>query len=1279
MRKSISVALFFTVNLCLSQSFTIQWEAMRTVSYSETKSMQLPSIQGGYHDEHFIPHFSFLEETQNFEQFDMIDVISENVPKSQLGEMPLYGIPQQPEFIARVVKSGNQLRKLIDVTGFYKQGNQIRRIVGFRITAQPAPINTVVHSTSPIAPVLSSENGRTYKIRVDTTGIFRLDYDFFVQNNIPVDFNPQRLKIYGNGGQMLPETVAHFRYRGLQENAIYAHGAEDGAFNPGDYFLFYAQGPHGISRLKNNEISSPQIHTYNLYEEHAYYFIQIESSGFGKRIQEQPQVAPGANTFTNFDQILWFEEDNLNIHNLGRQWFANHFSLETSKQISFEHTGSAQSDIRLQYRMVGNQAANIPFNITLNGLPTANGSFIGSGPANFEERQGFGVVAADFPFNVNIQVNNASNPAGMVYLDFVRLSFKQALNFGSQQLGFRWLDNIVPGANYSFQLGGSPEMVWDVSDITTAQLMTGNAGVYNFLAKPVTFPNEFIAFNIAQAMIPEFVSLTEPQALSNLSGIDYLIVSYPEFRTQAQRLANYHATYSGVTTAIVTPQQIYNEFSSGGQDISGIRDFFKYLYEQNRPLQHVLLFGDASYDFKDRIPNNTNYVPSFQSYSSNSLSGSYVADDFFGMLDDTDIGVLPNNLDINIGRMTIDNLTEARALTDKTLAYYNALPGQGTAFGDWRTNVHFVVDDYNRGPGQAFHTPVDQNSAQLLETLQPYLTLRKLYADAFPWEGSAGGFRFPQVNEALVNAIETGTLLVNYFGHGGPNGWGQARLFTQNEISRLTNFNSQFSRLPLFLTVTCDFTVWDIPEIASAGEMLMKRPQGGAAAMITTSREIGVHYGISINDKIILELFTEVNNNYRSIGEVMRIVKTQHVVGSDGLKVNVLGDPLFSLARPYRDITIETINDIPAQNFQETLRAMDFVSIEGYVNEAGVNNIDPSFNGTLQGSLFDKPESITTLNNPGDLDVLTYEEQVKRLYRGGTDVQNGRFKLEFYIPRDINFDLGNGKLLLYATNEQEDAKFSRNDISIGGINPAGLDDNEGPGIKLYMNNLNFAPKGITDRNPFLLACLTDSTGINATGAGIGHDITFYLDGRVQETKVLNEYFEGGDSSPCVNPALRNFQKGKVLYPLNNLSLGEHTVTFRAWDINNNSSTATLDFVVMESGEQNLHINRLLNWPNPFTTHTYFHFEHNCPEALEVQVQIFSVAGKLVKTIRQHVSSAPFREGYRTDKFAIPWDGLDDFGNKIGKGVYIYRTIVRGSNPDTCVGTATATEKLVILK
>jgi len=392
-----------------------------------------------------------------------------------------------------------------------------------------------------------------------------------------------------------------------------------------------------------------------------------------------------------------------------------------------------------------------------------------------------------------------------------------------------------------------------------------------------------------------------------------------------------------------------------------------------------------------------------------------------------------------------------------------------------------------------------------------------------------------------------------------------------------------------------------------------------------------------------------------------------------------MGDPMISIHYPQQPISISSIKnkkDVDILN-GGTMQSLDFITIVGQINESNSSTIkDKSFNGKISVSLFEKKQTNKYLVGWSD----TFETENKTIYKGTGKVENGEFTIQFYVPKDINYELGNRKIKFYAWDEKDGKDASGvESVKLEGINEEGLNDDERPQGKLYMNNLHFANGGITDRSPYLVGCLTDNSGINATGSSIGHDIVATLDGKVQDAYVLNEYYDGGDANPCVNKNFEDYQKGQVMYQLKNLELGQHTVNLKFWDINNNSNTATLDFVVMENGTGQLHIDKLLNWPNPFTKNTFFHFEHNCDSELDVMVQIFTISGKLVKTIRKTVSAEPFREGYRTGKYAIEWDGLDDFGDKIGKGVYIYKVNVKGVDDTVCKGSAAAVEKLVILK
>lgn len=558
-----------------------------------------------------------------------------------------------------------------------------------------------------------------------------------------------------------------------------------------------------------------------------------------------------------------------------------------------------------------------------------------------------------------------------------------------------------------------------------------------------------------------------------------------------------------------------------------------------------------------------------------------------------DVVMLSNNVDgiygydahwfdLAVGRIAAANTTEAKVLVDKIISYYDKVAGKGSSYGDWRTKIVGVTDNDNNVNTPNFDKALD---AEFNKPENQIYTVNKIYTGAHQPEATSAGVRYPSVNQAILNGIELGSNFLMYYGHGGPRSWAQERIITAEELANLSNFNAAYSRLPIVTTVTCDFTIWDLPQYNSAGETMLKNPNGGALAMITTNRPIGTGYGDDMNTYLIKEFFKKSGEENQSIGHALNAAKlTYSPSHTNNKSVSILGDPMLSTHRPQQDIIIESIKtkkdvDVLAGG---TLQALDFVTIKGNINQLNSATIDASFKGKITVSLFEKPETNKILSESNYVNK-TFVTEDKTIYKGTGKVENGEFTIQFYVPKDINYEAGDRKIKFYAYDEtnKKDAS-SLKTVKIEGINAEGLNDDERPQGKLYMNNLHFADGGITDRSPYLVGCLTDNTGINATGSSIGHDIVATIDGKVQDAYVLNEYYDGGDANPCVNKNFEDYQKGQVMYQLKNLELGQHTVNLKFWDINNNSSTAALDFVVMENGTGQLHIDKLLNWPNPFT-------------------------------------------------------------------------------------------------
>ncbi|REC49372.1 type IX secretion system sortase PorU [Chryseobacterium pennipullorum] len=1297
-RKITLLSLIAFASTLYAQRNTIEWNGSKIQDFGDTK-LNLPNFKNeGFS---FSQNNVFIVTKQKVgeRQLKISDLAWENVSNQDLFELDKGALPDHDIADVTYYNIEGESYASVSIALFKNIKGRVQRLSSFNVSESGASLNRIggVNKIGTTGNPLSS--GNFYKIKVDKSGIFKITSQFLRDNGInPASVNPKNFRIYGNGGIMLPEFNQDPRYDALQENSIQVVGEEDGVWNDNDYALFYAQGPNGYNLYdtsngngfkRRDTRSDTSNNVKNVYEDFAYYYINFDK-GAGKRVPTVDETLPNQ-LITRYDSYQVINNDQKNLLKVGRTWVEDSpFNAEKTITLTTNSPIQANDIIRYRTQVIGYRAQQNALDIKINNsnphLPQSVPTDTSSYQYNFYPLRFSGTLTnqtgnqVTFVYNPDI----AKNPNGTFYFDYVEVQYKENLAFNGSQMNFRDY-SIASGSNttYGFSISNSSaiEQVWDVTDITNAnrRVNKAGAGAFNFAytAADQNFNNEFVAFRADAAFNPQFVGRISNQNLSALQNIDYLILTVPELMGQAQRLANYHQTKNNYKVEIVDVNKVYEEFGSGSKDLTAVRDFVTRLNTQAGRLKYVFILGDTSYDFKNRVPNNTNVVASYQSEHSSDYVASFVTDDYIVMTQPQTASFIENNLpNIPVGRIPAANMTEAANMIDKTLAYYNSLPGQSSPFGEWRMRLDFVVDD-NAENGGPFHNVMNNTLASLFEqpgvqTLKEY-NVKKSYLDAFTVQSTSGGPRYPQVNQAISNSIGN-SLYLFYFGHGGINGWAQERVLTSTEIQNSNNFSNVYSRFPFVSTITCEFTLWDEPSTNSAGEQFIKLKQGGAAAMITSSRAIGVDYGRDFTDIFTKNIFKLTSDDFESLGYAHLNAKKQKGPNSNHLKVNVLADPAMKLSRPQRLLVIDNI-ETPVPGL---IRGLDFVKIKGHINNPN-GTLNNTFNGKVSINIFDKRLNKKTLNNNGALaPVLEYTEEGSPIVKAAGTAVNGVFTSEFYVPKDINYAVGEGRILGYADNKVNDV-FNNQSVQVGDINPNGINDNQPPKVKLYMNNTNFADGGITNQNPMLLACLTDDTGINSTGSGVGHDITVYLDGQVVNTVVLNDFYVAGEGNGCLNPSLADYQKGNVTYPFRNLAIGQHQLSFKVWDINNNSTTATLNFEVKDESDQHLTINRPLNWPNPFTNKTYIQFEHNCDDILDVNVQIYTITGRLVKTLSQPVVAEPFLQGFRTPRQAIEWDGRDDFGATVAKGTYIFKIFAKSQNQEKCKGSATAVEKMVLLK
>lgn len=1267
--KLLFTLLFFTTLTAYAQTekFEIDWNdnIKKSQEGKDIESLHITQIEKG------IWKYSNqwkVNQPINTYNTQLRNVRYKQLPASYLSQINLKKIPSNVEVAFHQSKARTQEYAIMELTPFVKRNGQVMMVVGGEVVYAFAKAKSQQRSSIPITnSVLTT--GEFFKFYVEETGVHRIDRNFLRSLGMDTDnINPNLIKVYGLGGSPLPLVNEDNTVFDLREIPIQLEGVEDGSFDGSAGILFF-----GESTAKYHEELDTHI---NPYSDRSYYYVTAQGSN-GLRVQ--PYTEPAgveSTTFVSYENNQFYEEDNTSLARVGRRWFGERFDFENEQTFDFSFPNAMigqDATLRVVVAAVSESATS--FDIAVNG--TSVGAISLTSISDITLARG-NELLIDVPImsedvSVTLTYNNSGNPSSAGYLDFINLDVPTALSGTGSQFVFKNSIAATQTGVGAYVLSEIQEysQVWDVTDQTNLRALSLE-GASDFTFKSVLGEEHtYVAITDRDYFVPFRESGNTQVTRQNLKGtifqnasgnfedVDYLMITNDLLRPQAERLAAHNRSYRGLNVKTVTLDDIYEEFGGGRQDIGAIRNFIKYVYDNASNdasrLQYICLFGDTSVDYKDRILDNNNIMPTYQTFESFSLVSSFMSDDFYGSLDPEEgTMVASDKLDVAVGRIIADTPTLATTVVNKIINYDAQL-----SYGRWRNNFVLISDDVDElFEFTRLQGTLDDLGDEISEE-KPFVNVIKIHSDAFQQQSSAGGDRYPQVNEAISNAIEIGALVVTYLGHGGEELLSSEAIVTQNEIDNLDNGE----RLPLVVTVTCEFGKFDNPERPTGGERLLWSPDGGAVAIVTTTREINVSLGVDFNNELAGQLFSFGSNVVESVAENIRVSKNN--IGN-GLRrvIFYCGDPAMKLAFGEPDIQLTAVNDVPLTSELPALRALDLVKMNGRVTgEQGQTLTD--YNGTLAVTLFDKGVDRQTLGNDGvtqngELLIMDFTTLGAILYRGQASVVNGDFEFTFRMPRDTAIPLGTGRINFYAERSGvlEDQSGANTDIIIGGLNEDAPIDNDGPQIRLFMNDENFVNGGITNDSPTILAKLEDENGIN-TASGIGHDILAIIDGDETNPIVMNDFYE---------TEVDDFTKGAAARKIRDLEPGFHTLTFRAWDVYNNSSTAELEFVVV--GDDDLELENVLNYPNPFVNYTEFWFNHNRPfESLNVQVQIFTVTGKVVKTINQSVMT----DGFLSRD--IIWDGLDDFGQALGKGVYVYKITVESTLTNKRVEKI---EKLVIL-
>lgn len=1124
---------------------------------------------------------------------------------------------------------------------------QYKRLVSFTLDIKEGAAQPPTASKGTAGNAVLSA-GSWYKLAIKERGIYKIDYAFLSRLGISGNINAADIRLFGNGGTMLSEKNADPRPADLTENAIAVYDGGDGVFNGNDYFLFYANGPMAWEK---DSTAKKFHHRKHLYEDSSYYFITV-NQGKGLRIPLQSAV-PAANvTVTSFNDYAAYEEDLTNPGKFGKQWLGEQLGTLTKKgnTASFNfNTGNVQGNINVEMSLAGrSNVAGSYFTATVNGQSVNIGPFGSVGLEEDNDPYDIRQKSFDVPGNgtgTNIQlVYTATANDAIGYVNYIELNYRRSLSMAGGLLPFRDWESVGLGkvAGYQLEGGGNNFQVWDITDPLSPVKMNGTmSGTRYTFARDAASLHEFVAIDETAYKTAFALGNVPNQNIHGHDPVDFIIVTNKRFLDAAERLAEHHRNREHLRVLVVTPEQVYNEFSSGSQDISAIRDMVRMFYDragsdESQMPKNLLLFGDASYDYRNRVSGNTNFVPTFESAESRILSSSYVVDEFYALLDDNEYIenlAIPNMLDIGVGRLPVSTPEEAKAIVDKIIAYTSP-----ESLGPWRLNNTYIGDNEDLAGS---HLTDAETMCTLIGTRSKKLyNSSKVYLDNLNFKATPGGTRCPDANKLINDGIFKGTFLVNYTGHGNIYTMADERILTADDFNTWRNLH----KLPFMITATCDFSRYDNPAYVSAGEKLINSANGGSIAMLTTTALVFADDNKILDSSFLDVQFRQQNGKWYSFGEAYRKSKNMTYEHPRAGALNtrafiLLGDPALTPAFPEHFVYADSLIDEYDNTSADTLKALGRYRISGHVADVS-GNVLTGFNGKAYIRIYDKARKISLVTKVKKV-PREFEMQENIIYKGVTTVTNGYFSSSFITPKDVDYNFGTGRVSLYAENGVTDGAGVNEQLVVGGISDNPISDDDDPIVKPYMNDTSFLDGAITGPNSILHVQLSDESGINVSGLSIGHDMVAILDGQYESPYILNDYYETEPNT---------YKRGFVNFPVNNLPEGLHRFEVRAWDVNNNSGWGHVNFRVING--KIIVIDNLRNYPNPFRDMTHFVFEHNHPnEKYHVELGIYSMDGRRVRVIKQDFIPS----GSRTSE--IMWDGTDNQGAKLPSGVYPYKIVL----------------------
>ena len=1243
------LALLLFVPCAAAQTFTeVDWEAFARDSVAPYYRCSVPLDEEEFN--------SFIY-TAAIEYPEFVPMSSAEVKQYKLDSLA-DTLPSWPQITTAVGISAKQGMLDVGFTPIVFRDGRYQRIASFKLVVDKKVDNKALarkmgtpatRAATQYADSSVLATGRWVKIRVSENGVYKITNSELSRMGFS---NPSKVRLFGYGGHLLPETKLTDIADDLQEVPLWRN-------NTG--VLFYANGT-----IKWKYASGEFTHEQNHYSQYSYYFLNQTEGAEPMAFPSTKSTATPSLTFTTYPEHALYERDESSLCTFGRTLLESYdFSNGRSRQYSIPLPGVTTGRIRYAVSFGSNATAASTLSISADG--TTLGTLNIPQASSIEKGK---IVSGGYNGNykgsekttVTLR-HNVSTSSTNGHLDYIRVTYTRSLALSGSQTLFRG-NSSSGNANFKIATSKPDTKVWRVTKPaeTTEYQGAYSDGCYTVTA-PASFNEEYVAVDVNGSFPSvEVVGAIPNQNLHATEATDMVIIVPANrlFTVQAERLAEMHRTMDGLRVKVVTADEVYNEFSSGTPDATAYRRFMKMLYDRAATTddapKYLLLMGDAFSDNRlitYKGLKQEDFLLCFPSRNSVSTTESYVLEDYFGFLDDNEgQNFTSDKVDIGIGRIPAQSLTVLTPVIDKIIRY-----AQNKEAGAWQNNIVLLADDGDdRNPNS--HMRDAENIASLVSENFPSFMLRRIYWDDYPVVTLATGNTYPAVTAAIKEQLAEGALIMNYSGHGSSNLLSHEMAWKASDMAGCTS-----TRLPLWVTASCDISPFDIGD-GSIGEEAILNPTSGAVAMFSTTRTVYQTHNSMINRQFMRNVLSRNSKGkVVTIGEAVRQSKVNLIAGSSDLTENklqyiLLGDPALKLNLPEYKAVVDRFGGDDTENTAK-VGAGSKITITGHIEDIN-GNPATSFNGVVSPTMFDYEQEVKTKDNTG-LGTFTYNAHTNKLYSGSDSVTNGSFSLTIPVPMDISYSDESGLLNLYAvTHDRSASAQGRYDnFIIGGTSADITDDKRGPEIKLYLNSRSFIDGDDVNATPCLFVELRDANGINTVGSGIGHDIVAIVDNKAEYTYNLNNAF---------TPAVGDYTSGTIAFPLGALPAGKHTLMLRAWDILNNSATATVSFnVVPDLAPEFI---ELAATPNPVHRgeSVTFALTHNRPQSeITVTLEVFNYQGQpLWSNTETTVCDGT--------TYTYTWNATGAAGQPLPTGIYLYRATISAAGSSQ----QTKTRKIIIL-